>query len=71
MTDAAQSPAYGIWRETQGGWTTVLAKGLSCNIQLTRKGAVTWTLLMSGTAESTAEAQARLEELAGKIGVGS
>jgi len=57
------------WRETQGGWTIALGPGASANIQLTRKGEVRWTLLLSGSADTIAEAQARLEEIAGRIGI--
>jgi len=55
------------WRETQGGWTIALGPGASANIQLTKRGEVRWTLLLSGSAETIAEAQARLEDLAFRL----
>ena len=67
---SAQSE-YSAWRETQGGWTIALGPGASANIQLTKRGEVRWTLLLSGSAETIAEAQARLEEIAGRIGLGN
>ena len=57
------------WRETQNGWTVSLAEGVSANIQITRNGGVRWNMLLSGAAETIAEAQERLEELASKLGV--
>ena len=66
MIDASniEAPA---WRETQNGWTITLAEGVSANIQTTRKGC-RYNFMISGAAETVAEAQARLEELAAKVG---
>ena len=55
------------WRETQGGWTIALGLGASDNIQITKRGEVRWTLLLSGSAETIAKAQVRLEDLAFRL----
>ena len=57
----------GVWRETQGGWTVAIAEGVSANIRVTRKGKAAWTMILSGTEDTVAEAQAKLETLAAKI----
>ena len=60
----SQTAGRTAWRETQNGWTISIAEGVSANIQITRKGGVRWNMLLSGAADTIAEAQKRLKELA-------
>ena len=65
----AKSLPAANWRETQDGWAVSPFDGATANIQVARKG-VRWNLMMTGSVETIAEAQDRLEYLVSKLGMG-